>query len=60
MSTAKKVGDFEEYTAPASTWAVFSGEGTGISVQELEKRIITEWLPTSGYEYGNAADMEDS
>jgi len=38
---------------------VFSGEGTGISVQELEKRIITEWLPTSGYECGNAADMED-
>jgi len=57
-STAKKVGDFEEYIVPASTWAVFSGEGTGISIQELEKRIITEWLPTSGYEYGNAADIE--
>ena len=57
-STVINVNDFEEYTVPASTWAVFSGEGTGLSIQELEKRIITEWLPTSGYEYGNAADIE--
>ena len=43
---------------PACTWAIFSGIGTGISIQELERRIITEWLPTSGYEYDNAPDME--
>lgn len=40
------------------TWAIFSGEGTGQSIQQLEQRIVTEWLPTSGYEYGNAADIE--
>ncbi len=51
-------GVFEEYTVPAATWAIFSSEGTGISIQELEKRIFTEWLPASGYEYGNAADIE--
>lgn len=50
--------DFEEYMVPASTWAIFSGEGKNTSIQELEKRIVTEWLPTSGYEYGNAADIE--
>ena len=27
-------------------------------MQELERRIITEWLPASGYEYGNAPDIE--
>ncbi len=27
-------------------------------IQELERRIVTEWLPTSGYEYGNAPDVE--
>lgn len=57
-TTAQAIGKFEEYTVPAATWAIFSGEGTGMSIQELEKRIFTEWLPTSGYEYGNAADIE--
>lgn len=50
--------ELEEYMVPASTWAIFSGEGKNTSIQELEKRIVTEWLPTSGYEYGNAADIE--
>lgn len=55
---AADIGDFEEYIVPAATWAIFNGEGTGVSIQELERRIFTEWLPTSGYEYGNAADIE--
>jgi AraC family transcriptional regulator len=51
--------DFEEYIVPAATWAIFYGEGTmPHSIQELEKRIVLEWLPTSGYEYGNAPDIE--
>ncbi|KPG69646.1 AraC family transcriptional regulator [Enterococcus sp. RIT-PI-f] len=50
--------DFESYQVPASIWAIFEGKGTGESIQELEKRIITEWLPSSGYEYGQAADIE--
>lgn len=48
----------EEYIVPAATWAIFSGNGNSQSIQELEKRIVTEWLPTSGYEYGNAPDIE--
>lgn len=48
-----------EYRVPASTWAVFSGQGTmPHAIQELEKRIITEWLPTSDYEYANVPDIE--
>lgn len=50
--------DLEEYTVPGSLWAIFSGEGKSQSIQELERRIVAEWLPTSGYEYGNAPDIE--
>jgi len=57
-STVPLDGAFEEYLIPAATWAVFSGEGTNQSIQELEKRIVTEWLPSSGYEYANAPDIE--
>ncbi|MBS5317032.1 MAG: AraC family transcriptional regulator [Clostridiales bacterium] len=52
-------GQLEAYIVPAATCAIFYGEGTmPHSIQELEKRIVTEWLPTSGYEYGNAPDIE--
>lgn len=48
-----------EYTVPACTWAVFSGSGSmPHSIQELEKRAVTEWLPSSGYEYADAPDIE--
>lgn len=58
-ASSQQVDDtMEEYQIPAATWAIFSGEGTGQSIQELLKRIITEWLPTSGYEYGNVPDIE--
>lgn len=44
---------------PQFTWAIFYGEGPmPHSIQELEKRIVTEWLPTSGYEYANGPDIE--
>lgn len=58
VASTKESGEFEEYIVPASMWAIFSGEGTNQSVQELERRIITEWLPSSGYEYANAPDIE--
>ncbi len=58
VATSQVADGLEEYTIPAATWAVFPGEGTNESIQELERRIVTEWLPTSGYEYGDAADVE--
>ena len=48
----------EELIVPESTWAVFSGSGQGTDIQQLEKRVVLEWLPTSGYEYANAPDVE--
>lgn len=57
-SSADVDNTLDEYIIPACTWAVFSGTGTGMSIQELEQRIVTEWLPTSGFEYDNAPDIE--
>lgn len=48
----------EELLVPAATWAVFPGRGANTKISELEKRIVSEWLPSSGYEYGNAPDIE--
>ncbi len=58
VSSTKDKGKYEEYTVPAATWAIFYGEGSNQSIQHLEQRIVTEWLPTSGYEYANAPDIE--
>lgn len=58
VASTRDRGEFEEYIVPGATWAVFPGEGTNLSIQELERRVVTEWLPTSGYEYGSAPDVE--
>ena len=48
-----------EYEVPESTWAIFGCDGPmPNAIQELQKRIITDWLPTSGYEYADAPDIE--
>lgn len=48
----------ESYDIPAATWAVFPGDGNGRAIQELEARIVKEWLPSSGYEYALGPDIE--
>ena len=58
VASTKPRGDFREYTVPAATWAIFPGSGPSQSIQQLEQRITTEWLPTSGYEYGDGPDVE--
>lgn len=57
-STADIDSSLEAYIVPAGLWAVFPGAGTGKSIQELERRIVTEWLPTSGYEFTEGPDIE--
>lgn len=61
VASAKETVDqaLEEYVVSPFTWAIFSGEGQcPQAIQELEQRIVTEWLPTSGYEYDNGPDIE--
>lgn len=49
----------EPYMVPACTWAIFESFGPlPEALQSLQKRILTEWLPTSGYEYTDAPDIE--
>lgn len=58
VASTKTTNEYEELVVPSSTWAVFYEEGPVIKMQELETRIVTEWLPTSGYEYANAPEIE--
>ena len=58
VSSSLPGGEFEAYTVPAYTWAIFPGAGTNQSIQELERRVVTEWLPGSGYEYASGPDIE--
>ena len=38
---------------------IFYGEGEcPTAIQNLEKDIYTDWLPSSGYEYDNGPDIE--
>ena len=59
VSSSADIDDsLEEYMVPECMWAIFSGSGTGKSIQELERRVVTEWLPTSGYEFTEGPDVE--
>ena len=50
---------FETLVVPSRSWAVFEGSGKSPeAIQVLEKRIFTEWLPSSGYEYDQWPDVE--
>ncbi len=50
---------FEILDIPAGTWAVFPCIGPmPDSIQNLWKRIYSEWLPTSGYEIVPGYDIE--
>jgi AraC family transcriptional regulator len=53
---------FKTAHIPAQTWAVFRGEKHDPSAEapfkELMDRIYQEWLPSSGYEWDAAPDLE--
>jgi AraC family transcriptional regulator len=59
-ATDKQIpANMHEYEVPAATWAIFECIGPmPAAIQDLQKRIVTEWLPSSGYEYADAPDIE--
>jgi len=58
-SGQEDVGPFVPYDIQAMTWAIFPCIGAMPSaIQDLQKRVLTEWLPTSGYAYADAPDIE--
>ena len=47
-----------EVSIPKHTWAIFSGSGHPSSIGDLQKRIYSEWQPTSGYAWADMIDVE--
>lgn len=44
---------------PAATWAVFESVGAlPDAIQDLTRRIFTEWLPSTGYEHDSVPELE--
>lgn len=44
---------------PESDWAIFECTGPiPQAIQNMQKRIVSEWLPTSGYRYAECPDLE--
>ena len=59
VASDKPVPDgMDELSIPKNTWAIFPGSGTQSDIQALQVRIVSEWLPTSGYEWAHAPDIE--
>ncbi len=50
---------FSEYVVPEGEYAVFECVGAiPKALQELQRNIVKDWLPASGYEYGSSPDIE--
>lgn len=62
MSDKECPDDLESMTIPASTWAVFEIIGAMCplpnAMQDIWKRIYSEWLPNSGYEHAMLPEIE--
>lgn len=62
MSHKECPDSLEEMTIPASTWAVFEVIGSmrplPNPMQDIWKRIYSEWLPNSGYEHAMLPEIE--
>ena len=52
-------GGLTEEEMPAATWAIFESVGPmPDAIQNLSKRIYSEWFPTTAYERAGEFDME--
>ncbi len=58
VASDEEILGMDSYCLPKAAWVVFSTEGTHESLQQLEKRIWTEWFPNSGYEYADGPIIE--
>ncbi len=59
ISDAPAGEGMEELSVPACNWAIFEATGPmPDAIQEVTKRIFTEWFPASGYEHADAPEIE--
>lgn len=50
---------YSSLTIPASKWVIFEVHGPmPDAIQEVWKRIFSEWFPTSGFEHAGTPEME--
>lgn len=50
---------FVEKLIPAATWAIFESIGPmPNAIQEVWKRIFSEWFPSTGYEHSGGPELE--
>ena len=49
-------GKFEKMEIPATAWAVF--DCTLDNLQDVTKRIFSEWFPSTGYEHDAVPELE--
>lgn len=54
---------YKVYDVPASTWAIFrtknhTKEETANAIQDLNRRVYKEWLPTANYEKVDGYELE--
>lgn len=59
-STSEKAPEgMDELIVPSGLWVVFQCVGAmPKAIQDVWKRIYTEWFPSSGYEHAGGAEME--
>lgn len=58
-SSIEASADLETLEIPDTTWAVFPGNlGSPEGLQNFQKKIVVEWLPTSGYQFAIGPDLE--
>ncbi len=58
-TSGTETAGFETFTVPALMWGVFEAIGPmPNAIQELFKRIYTEFFPAGGFERGNGPDIE--
>lgn len=59
VSDAPAPNGMSAFEIPAAAWAVFENNGPfKESVQDIFRRLFTEWLPFSGYQYAGLPDIE--
>ncbi len=49
-------GKFEKFAVPAAAWAVF--DCTLDNLQDITKKIYSEWFPSTGYEHDDKPELE--
>ena len=48
-----------ELEIPSCTWAIFSCKNDGPeSIKKMQEKMVMDWLPSSGFEFGHAPDIE--